>query len=127
MDGGPGGSKSPADDIHSLVLALLLSTRFLCGLCGFVPVPRAARHWDGRRMAGRCGACDGILAAALPRLHERHPAGLMGAWLRFIGAGLRLPVRPDRLARSAVDRNIAGARRGLDSVLREGTRGLGGE
>jgi len=56
-----------------------------------------------------------------------HAAGLMGPWLRFIGAGLRLPIRPDRLARSAVDRHIARIRSGLDPVLREGAGGLGRE
>src|SRR6202022_1393598 len=117
----------PADDIHSLVLDLQLHRRFFSDLCVFILFPRTTWHWDGRRMAGRCGACHGILAGALPRPHERHPAGLMGSWLRFIGAGLWLPVRPDRLARSAVDRHIASIRRGLDSVLREGTRGLGRE
>src|SRR5216684_8804835 len=49
-------------------------------------------------MAGRCGPCHGILAGALPRLPERRAAGLVGAWLRVIGARLRLPVRPDRVA-----------------------------
>src|SRR6516162_4164098 len=78
-------------------------------------------------MAGRCGPCYGILASALPRLHERRAAGLVGAWLRVIGTCLRLPVRPDRVARPAVDRDIAGPRRGLDPVLRERARGLGRE
>src|SRR6516225_6430841 len=78
-------------------------------------------------MAGRCVACHGILASALPRLHERRTAGLVGTWLRVIVARLRLPVRPDRVARPAVDRDIAGSRRGLDPVLCERARGLGRE
>jgi MFS family permease len=53
---------------------------------------------------------------------------LQGSWgLRVIGARLRLPVRPDRVARPAVDRDTAGPRRGLDPVLRERARGLGRE
>src|SRR6516225_8308791 len=78
-------------------------------------------------MAGRCGPRHGILASALPRLYERRAAGLMGTWLRVVVARLRLPVRPDRVARPAVDRDIAGSRRGLDPVLRERARGLGRE
>src|SRR6266480_2525467 len=78
-------------------------------------------------MAGRCGPCHGILARALPRLHEWRAAGLVGAWLRVIGARLRLAVRPDRVARPAVDRDIARPRRGLDPVLRERAGGLGRE
>ena len=50
--------------------------------CVPVPLPRAARHRHGRGMAGRRGAGDGILAGALARLHERHPAGLVGPRLR---------------------------------------------
>src|SRR5258705_13509780 len=78
-------------------------------------------------MAGRRSLCHGILASALPRLHERRAVGLVGAWLRVIGARLRLPVRPDRVARPAVDRDIAGPRRGLDPVLRERAEGLARE
>src|SRR4029077_18136636 len=78
-------------------------------------------------MAGRCGPCHGILAGALPRLHERRAAGLVGTWLRVVVARLRLTVRPDRVARPAVDRDIAGPRRGLDPVLCERARGLGRE
>src|SRR6516164_7610236 len=78
-------------------------------------------------MAGRCVPCHGILASALPRLHERRAAGLVGAWLRVIGACLRLPVRPDRVTRPAVDRDTAGPRRGLDPVLCARARGLGRE
>src|SRR3984893_6660876 len=78
-------------------------------------------------MAGRCGPCHGILAGALPRLHERRAAGFVGAWLCVIGARLRLPVRRDRVARPAVDRDTAGPRRGLDPVLRERAGGLGCE
>src|SRR6266404_1788208 len=63
----------------------------------------------------------------LPRLHERRAEGLVGAWLRVIGARLRLPVRPDRVAMPAVYRDTAGPRRGLDPVLRERARGLGRE
>jgi len=40
-------------------------------------VPGAARHRHGRRMAGRRGSRDGILAGALPRVHERPAAGLV--------------------------------------------------
>src|SRR6516225_8268295 len=78
-------------------------------------------------MAGRCRPCHGILASTLPRFHERRAAGLVGTWLRVIGARLRFPVRPDRVARPAVDRDIAGPRRGLDPVLCERARGLGRE
>src|SRR3974390_2895165 len=78
-------------------------------------------------MAGRCVPCHGILASALPRLHERRAAGLVGTWLRVVVARLRLPVRPDRVAWPAVDRDIAGSRRGLDPVLCERARGLGRE
>jgi MFS family permease len=48
-----------------------------------------------------------------------------------IGMGAEWPagaaLAMDRLARSAVDRHIAGIRGGLDPVLREGARGLGRE
>src|SRR6516164_10288011 len=78
-------------------------------------------------MAGRCSPRHGILASALPRLYERRAAGLVGTWLRVIGARVRLPVRPDRVARPAVDPDIAGSRRGLDPILCERARGLGRE
>ena len=63
-----------------------------------VPVrgPGAAGHRDGRGMAGRCGAGDGILAGTVARLHVRCAARLMGAGLRVVGAGLRPPVRAAR-------------------------------
>src|SRR5215470_58321 len=78
-------------------------------------------------MAGRCVPCHGILASTLARLHERCLAGLVGGRLCVIGTRLRLPVRPDWVARSAVDRDIAGLRRGLDPFLRKRTRGLARE
>ncbi len=48
LDGRPDGSKDPADDFHSLVLALQLHRRFFSNLCVFVLFPRAAWHRDGR-------------------------------------------------------------------------------
>ena len=53
-----------------------------------------AGHRDGRGMAGRRGAGDGILARPIARLHVRRVAGLVGPGFRAVGAGLRLPLRP---------------------------------
>ena len=47
-------------------------------------------------MAGRRGAGDGILAGAVARADVRRVAGVLGAGLRAVRPGLRLPVR-DRL------------------------------
>ena len=60
-----------------------------------VPVrgPGIAGHRDGRRMAGRRGTGDGVLARALARLHVRRVAGLVGPGFRAVGARLRLPLR----------------------------------
>ena len=93
LDGRSHGAQDAADDLHPVVLALQLHRRLLADLLLPVLLPRAARHRHGRRMAGRRGACDGILAGALARLHERHPAGLVGPGLRAVGAGLRLALR----------------------------------
>ena len=93
LDGGPDGAQGAADDLHPVVLDLQLHRRLLAHLRLPVLLPRAARHRHGRGMAGRRGARHGILADALARLHERHPAGLLGSGLRAVGAGLRLPVR----------------------------------
>ena len=127
LDGRPHGPQGAADDLHPVVLDLQLHRRLLAQLRLPVLLPRAARHRHGRGMAGRCGARHGILAGPLARLHERHPAGLVGAGLRAVGGGLRLPLRRYRLARPAVDRHPAGARRGLDPLLRQGAGGLGRE
>src|SRR5262249_58382929 len=50
-----------------------------------------------------------------------------GAWLGVVFSRLRLPLRPDRVARPAVDRDSARPRRDMDSLLREGAGGLARE
>ena len=127
LDGRSHGAQDAADDLHPVVLALQLHRGLLADLHVPVPLPCAARHRDGRGMAGRCGAGDGILAGALARLHERRPAGLVGPGLRAVGAGLRLPLRGHRLARPVVDRHPAGAGGRVDPLLRQGAGSVGRE
>ena len=55
-----------------------------------VPVPRTARHWHGRRMAGRWRTRDGDVAGTFARLYGRRPARLMGPWLYAVERGLWL-------------------------------------
>ena len=101
----------------------------------FLFVVRAlAGHRDGRGMAGRRGAGDGILARPLARLHVRRAARLVGPGLRAVGAGLRLPVLAARslapglwLARHADPGRAAGLGLRLDPHLRERAGGLDGE
>src|SRR5437879_4716392 len=78
-------------------------------------------------MASRRRTRHGILADPLAWLHERHPAGFVGAGLRALCRRLRLTLRAYRLARLVVDRNLAGTRRRVDPLLRQGTAGVGGE
>ena len=88
----PYGAPGAADDLHPVVLDLQpprrLLTQFYIPVCG----PCTAGHRDGRGMAGRCGAGDGVLASAVARLHVRCAARLMGAGLRAVGRRLRLAV-----------------------------------
>ena len=103
--GRPYGAPGTADDLHPVVLDLQpprgLLTQF------YIPVrgPGAAGHRDGRGMAGRCGAGDGVLAGTVARLHVRCAARLMGAGLRVVGARLRPAVLA---ARSLASRAMAG-------------------
>jgi len=68
----------------------------------------AMESWPPRSRGFMSGMAHGALAS----LYRRWPTA---------------PIRPDRLARSAVDRHIARIRSGLDPVLREGAGGLGRE
>ena len=74
-----------------------------------VRLPRAARHRHGGGMAGRRGAGDGAMAAALARLYERRAARLLGHRLRAVEPDLRPVLQLHRLARHAVGRRLAGA------------------
>ena len=114
-----------ADDLHPVVLVLQLHRRLLADLHVPAGLPHAARHRHGRRMAGRRGAGDGILADPLARLHERHPAGLVGPGLRARGRRQLAAVRRVRLARPVVDRHPAGARGGLRSASSSRSRRCG--
>ena len=107
----------------------------LCNfIAGFPPTflfllrfPRAARHRHGGGMAGRRGAGDGALAAALARLHERRAARLLGHRLRAVEPGLRPVLQLHRLARHAVGRHPAGAVGVLRAQVRQRAAGLGRE
>ena len=60
-------------------------------------------------------------------LHERRAARIVEHRLRAVRHRLRVAVRPDRLARPAVDGHPAGACRHLGAQIRQGARDLGGE
>ena len=92
-----------------------------------VDLPHVARDRHGCRMAGRCGAGDGELAAALARLHERRSARLVEHRLSAVERHLRAVLRRYRLARHVVDRRLAGPVDHLRPLFRQGARGLGRE
>src|SRR6266446_5401536 len=100
---------------------------FIAGFSVSAAVPRAARFLHGCGVAGRGSALDGDVAAALPRVHGRDNAGLVGDRLSAIELDLRLVLHPHRLARHAVGRRPAGALGVLRAVLRQGAAGVGGE
>ena len=120
LAGRSGGPEDPADDLHPVVLDLQLHRRLLAELRVPVVLPRAARHRHGRRVAGRRVAGDGVLAGALARFHERRAARLLGSRLPAVQRGLRPVLRLHRLARHAVDRHPAGARRRVGAQVRQG-------
>ena len=122
--GRSGRAEIAADDLDPLVLDLQLHRRFFTELLVSVPVSRAARHRDGRGMAGRRCARDGILANPLARLYERGAAGLVGPRLCAIERRLRFALRGDRLARPFMARRAARLGRPVGPQIRQGARDL---
>jgi SHS family lactate transporter-like MFS transporter len=97
-------------------------------LCNFIAgfSPTFAFLFFFRALLGIGMGAEWPAGAALAM--ESWPArSLVGSRLCVVGVGLRLPVRLDWLARPAVDRHLAGLRRDLDPLLREGAGGLGRE
>src|SRR5947207_1064454 len=63
--GRPFGTPGTADDFDPMVFGVQFTGRALADLHLSVHYPRAAGHRDGRGVAGRRGAGNGILAGAL--------------------------------------------------------------
>jgi hypothetical protein len=123
----PGRAQDPADDLDPVVFAQQFRGGLLANFHLSVPVPRAARHWHGRRMAGRWRTRNGDVAGTFARLHGWRPARLMGTWLYAVERRLWLVLCLYRLARHAVDRCFARAFRFLCTQIRQGAADLAGE
>ena len=115
------------DDLDPVVLDVQPVRRPLAELRAALPVPRAARHRHGCGVARRRRARHGVVAGPLARPHERRAAGVVEYRLPAVEPRLRTAVRQDRLARLADPRRSAGFGRRVDSHLRQGAEGVGGE
>src|SRR6185503_9168644 len=132
--GRPFGTPGPADDFDPVVFGVQFARRALADVHLPVRDPGAAGHRDGGGVASRRGAGDGILAGPLTWTDVGSVAGIMGARVCLVRAGIRLPVRSARslasglwLARYAYPRRVAGFGLRLDQDLRERARGLDGK
>ena len=123
----PDRPQDAADDLDPVVFDLQLHRRLLADIWVSLSVSRAARHRHGRRMAGRRGARDGVLAGALPRVHERDAAGLVEPRVPFGQPDLWAGVQRNRLARVADDRGPSGPFGRLCALFRQGAAGLAGK
>ncbi len=122
-----GWAENPVDDLDPRLFAVQLRRRVLADLPVPVRMPGRARYFHGSGMAGRRRAGDGILAGALARFHERHVAGLVGSGLPVVERDLRAALYLVGLARDAVGRHRAGARRRLRPQVRQGAGSLEAE
>src|SRR6185437_8314244 len=79
----PHRAQSAADDLDPVVFGLQPVCRHRTDLLAAVPVPGAARHRHGRRVACRFGTRHGILADTLARPDERRAAGFLASSLAY--------------------------------------------
>jgi hypothetical protein len=127
LGGRSNGPQEAADDLDRLVFGRQPARRAGAELRAVVPVPRAAGHRHGRRMAGRCGIGHGTVADPLARLHVRGAARVVGTWGPVIGPRLWLALQLDRLARSIDHRGVAGLGDPIRAPLRQGAGGVAGK
>src|SRR5271165_65774 len=123
----PDRAQDAADDLDPVVFDLQFHRRLLADVWVSLSVPRAAGHRHGRGMAGRRGSRDGVLAGALPRVHERDAAGLVEPRISSGQPDLWVGVQCNRLARLADDRSPSRPFGRLCALLCQRAAGVAGE